>query len=153
MPKGIIKTEEEINQLSPEQQIRRKRDSLRICAMDAQKRADNWVERAEADPTDETARLMVPRSQAKADEAQARYAEFARINPPAPRKKAAKKVKDNSFNIDDMVKAVKTTDLTEAFTNPPKAKRVRKPLTEAQRLARNEKARQRRAAKKAEATA
>jgi len=149
MPKGIVKTEEEINQLSPEQQIRRKRDSLRICAMDAQKRADAWVEKAAADPGDTLKNAMIMRSQVKADEAMARYAEFARINPPAPRKKAAKKVKDNSFNIDDMVKAVKTTDLTEAFTNPPKAKRVRKPLTDEQKAIRNEKARARRAAKKA----
>ena len=143
MPKGIIKTEEEINQLSPEQQIRRKRDSLRICAMDAQKRADAWVEKAAADPGDTLKNAMIMRSQVKADEAMARYAEFARINPPAPRKKAAKKVKDNSFNIDDMVKAVKTT------VDAPKAKRVRKPLTDEQKAIRNEKARARRAAKKA----
>ena len=146
MPRGIVKTEEEINQLSPEQQIRRKRDSLRNCAMDAQKRADAWVEKAAADPGDTLKNAMIMRSQVKADEAMARYRAFAAKHPPQPRKRKAAKVPDASFNIEELIERTKATPEAK----PKKAKRVRKPLTEEQRLARNEKARQRRAAKKAE---
>ena len=146
MPKGIIKTDEEISQLTPEQQVRRKRDSLRICAMDAQKRADAWVEKAAADPGDTLKNAMIMRSQVKADEAMARYRAFAAKHPPQPRKRKPAPVPDNSFNVAELIANANATP--EA-----KPKRKRKPLTEAQRLARNEKARQRRAAKKAEATA
>lgn len=147
MPKGIVKTEEEINQLSADKQISRKRDSLRICASDAQNRADNWVERSSADPSDETAKIMVPRSQEKADAALARFRAFAKENPARARKAPAKTETAGPVeNIDEMV--TKLTDAPKA-----KGKRVRKPLTDEQKAARNEKARAKRAAKKAAAAA
>lgn len=136
MPKGIAKTDEEVAAMPIEKQIRRKRDSLRICAKDAQARADKWDERHDEEPTDYTEE-MIRRSQLKADEYQARYEAFVAEHPPAPRKKALK----------GKLKKVELEQVAEALLK--KTARKRKPLTQAQKDARNAKARARRAAKRA----